>query len=135
MSECLFCKIVEGEAPAHVIYEDKNAVAFLDIAPWQDGHALVIPRRHLDNVLAEDTVLADLSEATTAVARMVMNALNATGCNIVVNSGADAGQEVFHAHVHVVPRYHHSPGLENLRSETTVDPGRIKDRIDVVNAM
>lgn len=135
MSECLFCRIAGGEAPAHIIYEDEQAVAFLDIAPWQDGHALVIPRRHVDNVLEEDTVLADLSEATTAVARMVMNALNATGCNLVVNSGADAGQEVFHAHVHVVPRYHHAPGLQRLRSETTADPAEIKARIDVVNAM
>lgn len=135
MSDCLFCKIAAGEAPAHVVYEDKHAVAFLDIAPWQDGHALVVPRRHLDNVLEEDTVLAELSEATTAVAKMLMNALNATGCNILVNSGPDAGQEVFHAHVHVVPRYHHAPGLENMRSGTTREPEAVKAAIDVANAI
>ncbi len=135
MSDCLFCRITAGQVPAQVVYEDQHAVAFLDIAPWQDGHTLVIPRRHVANVLEEDTVLAELSEATTVVAKMLMNALNATGCNIVVNSGPDAGQEVFHAHVHVVPRYHHAPGLDSMRSGATLDPEEVKLKIDLANAI
>ena len=67
MSDCLFCRIVEGEIPSKRIYEDETAVAFLDINPWQQGHALVIPRRHVKDVLEDPAALAEIAPAIGTV--------------------------------------------------------------------
>lgn len=129
MSDCLFCRIVAGEIDAKRIYEDDHAVAFLDISPWQDGHTLVIPRRHVADVLEDEDVLGEVAHATARVGRMLQVALGASACNIVSNAGADAGQEVFHAHVHVVPRYAHAPGLANLKGEPSLDLDEVHARV------
>ena len=120
MNDCLFCKIVEGELDAKIIYEDDYAVAFLDIAPWQKGHCLVIPRTHVENVFSEPDALSNIAPAVTAVGRLVQRAMAADGINVVSNAGKVAGQEVFHAHVHIVPRYQDAPGLDNLRGQPEV---------------
>ena len=64
---CLFCRIVSGEIPARIIHEDETTIAFLDINPWQVGHALVIPRRHVADVLTDDLVLAELGPTVARV--------------------------------------------------------------------
>ena len=118
---CLFCRIVAGEIPARVVYEDDTALAFLDIAPWQVGHTLVIPKRHVLDVVSDDTVLAELGPVIAKVARLLQERLGADACNVVSNAGAVAGQEVFHAHVHVLPRYAATPGIANLRTRVDED--------------
>ncbi len=115
--DCLFCRIAAGEIPAKRVYEDDTCIAFLDISPWQKGHTLVIPRRHVPDALADDRVLAEVSPSVVAVARLLQERLDATACNILTNAGPDSGQEVFHAHVHVIPRYPENPGIANLRGE------------------
>lgn len=115
MSDCLFCRIVEGEIPSKRIYEDETAVAFLDINPWQQGHALVIPRRHVKDVLEDPAALAEIAPAIGTVGDLLKERLGATACNILSNAGADSGQEVFHLHVHVLPRYADNPGISNMR--------------------
>lgn len=129
MDECLFCRIISGEIGARKIYEDDEAVAFLDISPWQDGHTLVIPRRHVVDVLEDEWVLPELGPAIHAVSHLLKQKLGASAVNLVSNAGADAGQEVFHAHVHVVPRYADNPGLAHLRNGKVSEVAEIFDKI------
>ena len=111
---CLFCSIVAGDIPASRIYQDDHAIAFLDINPWKRGHALVIPRRHVEDVLDADEALTEIARAIAATSRLLVERLGADGLNLLSNAGAVAGQEVFHLHVHLVPRYADDPGLRTL---------------------
>ncbi len=119
---CLFCSIVAGDIPARRIYEDDKAIAFLDINPWKRGHTLVIPRRHVDDLLNADEALSEIAPAVTATARLLTERLGADGMNLLSNAGAVAGQEVFHLHLHLVPRYADDPGMRALFDrDTTID--------------
>jgi histidine triad (HIT) family protein len=111
---CLFCRIISGEMPSRLVYSDDHAYAFLDIEPWQRGHTLVVPRRHVVDLAAGEPALAEIAPAIDVVARLLIDRLAADGLNLVSSSGAAAGQEVFHLHVHLVPRYADRPGLANL---------------------
>ena len=102
MSDCLFCRIIEGEIPSKFVYEDETAVAFLDINPWQQGHTLVVPRRHVADALEDPTALAEITPAIGAVGNLLKKKLGASACNILSNAGADSGQEVFHLHIHIM---------------------------------
>lgn len=128
-SDCLFCRIVSGEIPSKQIHSDDASVTFLDISPWQEGHALVIPRRHVADALADESVLAELAPAVVAVGNLLKERLGASACNILTNAGADSGQEVFHAHVHVIPRYADNPGIANLRGPVESDLDEVHARI------
>lgn len=103
--DCIFCKIVAGELPAHKVYEDEATLAFLDINPATRGHTLVIPKEHAADIvgLSSDAVAA-VARTTQAVARILQQGLQPDGLNIVQNNGSAAGQVVMHYHVHVVPR-------------------------------
>jgi histidine triad (HIT) family protein len=105
-ASCIFCKIVRKEAPASIIYEDDKALAFLDIRPLNEGHTLVIPREHYETVydMSEDLV-AHVFKLVKRLAVAVRAATKADGITIIQQNGHAAGQEVFHMHVHVVPRY------------------------------
>ena len=111
---CLFCRIVAGEIPSRKVYSDEHAYAFLDIAPWHPGHSLVIPKRHVDDLVHGPAVLAELAPAIDAVARLLVDRLAADGLNLFSSTGAVAGQEVFHLHMHLVPRYAGAPGARAL---------------------
>jgi histidine triad (HIT) family protein len=108
--DCIFCKIVAGEAPATVVHEDERTIAFMDINPATRGHMLVIPRRHARDLLEIDA--EDLS-ATVAVgqqlARRAMERLGADGVNLLNSCGQAAWQVIFHFHLHVIPRYDNDP--------------------------
>lgn len=110
MNSCIFCSIVAGTSPAHRIYEDEHAVAFMDINPATDGHALVIPRTHVKDLweIGEDEA-ARLMSATVRLAAQIRKALAPDGLNIMHATGAAAFQTVFHFHLHIVPRYYHDP--------------------------
>jgi histidine triad (HIT) family protein len=104
-ADCIFCRIVDGDVPARVVYEDEDVLAFLDANPLARGHTLVIPKAHHET-------LADLpAEAGRAVmgtlhrlAPAVEDAVGADGSTVAFNNGEAAGQEVPHVHGHVVPR-------------------------------
>lgn len=121
--DCLFCKIVAGEIPSRRVYEDATAVAFLDVGPWTRGHTLVVPREHVPDVLSDPPQLAAIGAAVDATARLLVRTLRADGLNLLSSASAVAGQEVFHLHVHLVPRYADRPGLRHLfgRDETAGD--------------
>ena len=118
--DCLFCKIVSGVIPSRRIYEDDHAVAFLDIGAWHRGHSLVVPRRHVPDLVTGEPSLADISPAIDAVARMLIDKLAADGINLLSSTGSVAGQEVFHLHVHLVPRYASEPGLDKMITRAPV---------------
>ena len=103
---CIFCKIATKEIPSKVIYEDDKTMAFLDINPRNEGHTLVIPKKHYDNLLeAPDNTLAAMMKVTKLLCERMKNKLNAKGFNIVINVEKVAGQEMDHLHLHIVPRY------------------------------
>ena len=111
MSGCLFCQIARGERSAHIIYQGDEAVAFLDIYPCTPGHTLVIPRAHyatLSEMPPEEA--GRLFQAAAVVAAKVQATLGTAGFNLGVNNGKAAGQEVFHVHVHIIPRYANDGG-------------------------
>ena len=114
MTDCIFCKIIAGDIPSRRVYADEHAYAFLDVAPWHRGHSLVVPRRHVPDLISADPALAEIAPAVETVARLLVERLSADGVNLLSSSGAAAGQEVFHLHVHVVPRYADEPGLRSL---------------------
>lgn len=121
--DCLFCSIVAGDIPSRKVYEDEKAYAFLDISPWHKGHTLVIPKRHVDDLTGDPTVLAEIAPAISHVSRLLVDRLDADGLNMVSSAGPVAGQEVFHLHVHLVPRYGEHAGLGELfRKQVEDDP-------------
>jgi histidine triad (HIT) family protein len=102
---CIFCAIVQGDAPAHRVHEDDLTVAIMDIHPAAEGHVLVIPKRHSEtlwDIPIKDAV--DVMEASVTVARMVHAALSPDGVNLFHATGRAAWQTIFHFHVHVIPR-------------------------------
>lgn len=127
--DCLFCRIIAGEIPSRRVYEDETAYAFLDLSPWHEGHTLVVPRRHSIDVLADDEVLSEIAPAVARVGRLLKERLGATACNILANAGADSGQEVFHSHVHVIPRYAANPGIGAIRGEISADLDEVHRRL------
>ena len=104
MSECVFCKIIRKEAPASKVYEDEQVVAFLSNRPVNVGHTLVAPKKHYENIYEiPEEEAAYLFKIVQKIARAVKDATGIEGIRIVQNNGADAGQVIFHLHVHVIP--------------------------------
>ncbi|MFB6115882.1 MAG: HIT family protein [Candidatus Nanosalina sp.] len=104
MSDCIFCKIIEGEIPGNIVYEDENVVAFLDANPVSKGHTLVVPKKHVEDIHGAGN-MDYLMEALVKVSDAVEEAFDPEGINIAQNNGEAAGQEVFHLHFHVTPIY------------------------------
>lgn len=105
-NDCIFCKIINGEIPCFKIYETEELLSFLDIGPVNKGHALVIPKKHYENLWELPTDLGNkILEACQIVGKAIIDATNADGLNIGMNNGEAAGQLVFHAHFHVIPRF------------------------------
>ena len=102
---CPFCDLIHGAGEVSMCHEDADVVAFMDIQPVNAGHVLVVPRAHFESLEDIPPVLAmHLFEVAMDLAPIVKHVAGADGLNLVVNSGAAAGQDVFHYHVHVIPR-------------------------------
>jgi len=109
--DCLFCKIVDKQIPAAVIYEDDRVMAFLDVHPRCAGHALVIPNYHAPRIAElPDEEVASLFLAVKHIAGLLTEKLQCDGATIGMNQGRASGQEVDHLHVHVMPRWHNDGG-------------------------
>ena len=106
MNDCIFCKITKGEIPSQKIYEDENFFAFLDIKPVNLGHTLLIPKTHIKNLYEfPEELLSKTGPVIKKLAIAVKNGTNADGINLGMNNDEAAGQLVFHAHFHIIPRY------------------------------
>lgn len=140
MSDCIFCDILSGQLPSSVVYQDDRCTAFMDIQPVNSGHLLVIPNLHAQS-------LADLDDELAAhifcVAKRLSTALRGSGIkcdgvNLFLADGEAAGQEVFHVHLHVFPRYEGDgfgfkfpPGYSQKpdRAKLEADAGRIREAL------
>lgn len=106
MTDCVFCRIITGELPGSVVYQDDHTVAFLDLYPVHPGHTLVVPRRHVtDLVTCPEAVAGSLFALSARLAPAVVQAVGAAGFNVWTANGKAAGQEIFHLHLHVLPRF------------------------------
>ncbi|MEP6999088.1 MAG: HIT family protein [bacterium] len=104
-ASCSFCDLIRGAGEVSMCYEDTDVVAFMDIQPVNVGHVLVVPREHYEGLDDIPYALAmHLFEVAMEIAPVVKQVAGSDGMNVVVNSGAAAGQDVFHYHVHVIPR-------------------------------
>ncbi len=116
-ADCIFCAIIAGKIPADKVFEDDETFAFVDINPTNEGHTLVVPKDHFENVYTvppETWCRVMLTVQKMALA--VRAGVNADGVNIIMNNEAAAGQIVHHAHVHVIPR-HNDDGLKHWQGK------------------
>jgi len=103
---CIFCKIVRKEAEAAFVYEDDKIVAFMDMAPASPGHLLVVTKQHYENIYeVPDDLLAYVIVMAKRIGMAARKALNADGLSFFQTNERGGGQEVFHFHFHVIPRY------------------------------
>lgn len=102
----MFCKIIKNEIPSFKIYEDDFVFSFLDIKPVTKGHALVIPKKHSENIFdIDEDFLQKVIVAGKHVSEMLKKSLNPDGIRLSQSNGKAAGQEIMHFHLHIIPRY------------------------------
>ncbi|MFC4322162.1 HIT family protein [Litchfieldia salsa] len=112
MSDCIFCKIIDGEIPCSKVYEDENVLAFLDISQVTKGHTLVIPKVHKKDIFELSPDLSSqIFSVVPKIAEAIKKEFEPIGLNLLNNNGEDAGQSVFHYHVHIIPRYGKGDGF------------------------
>jgi len=105
MENCIFCKILKNEIPSSTVYEDDKFRAIMDIGPVAKGHVILLAKEHTPNLLeADDELLAAALPAVKKVANAVKRTVGCDGVNVLQNNGEEAGQTVFHLHIHVIPR-------------------------------
>jgi len=103
---CIFCKIVQKQAPSSIIYEDEAVMVFLDIRPLNLGHTLIIPKAHYVDIFdIPPELLSRIHRVLKQIALVVKKATNADGISIIQQNGKAAGQDIFYLHVHVIPRF------------------------------
>lgn len=131
-SNCIFCKIANGEIPSRTIYEDEDFRVIMDLAPATKGHSLILPKEHYKNIyeIADDTA-AKVLPLAKKMATLMTEKLGADGFNVVQNNNEVAGQTVFHFHVHLIPRYNDDNQSLVMKPQEMTDAqlDEIKDRI------
>lgn len=124
MSQCIFCQIVQNKIPGVRVYENNDILAFLDIAPVKKGHTLIIPKKHVVNIMdIPSDIAAELHVVIKKVGKGLLEGLGADGFNLGMNNFEAAGQLVMHAHYHLIPRYKND-GLK-LWPQTSYDEDEI----------
>lgn len=131
---CLFCKIVKGEIPSHKIYEDENFLAFLDINPVNKGHTLVIPKKHSRNFLEmENSLIKELFILIKKLAQQIQEKVGADGINILSNNEKDAGQIIFHTHIHIIPRFE-KDGFQHWQGKEIYSKEQLEETKEKLNS-
>jgi len=131
-SACIFCEIAARRVPAHVVYEDDATIAFLDLFPYTRGHLLVVPKHHgarLSDLPPADqhALIRTLAELSRRTERLTPD------YNIGLNTGAKAGQVVFHVHFHIIPRYSEESPFDVIDRVRLTDP-EARSLLDVLSA-
>lgn len=133
MNDCIFCRIVRGELPAIKLYEDDEVLAFMDIGPIVEGHALVIPKQHFDPLTAvPPALLGRVMAVVQKVAAAQVAGLQAEGVNVHQANGACAGQVVPHVHFHVIPRFRQDGHHWNWRARKYRGPEEMQARAEAI---
>lgn len=113
MENCIFCKIANKEIPGKIVYEDDLCLAFLDLSQTTNGHTLVVPKIHYQNILDVDKeVLSHLIKVTKKLTNQIITNLDAKGANVLTNANEVAGQTVMHFHIHIIPRYNETDQIK-----------------------
>ncbi|XP_042017090.1 adenylylsulfatase HINT3-like isoform X1 [Salvia splendens] len=103
--DCVFCRIVHGEAPALKLYEDDECVCILDTYPLCHGHSLIIPKSHYPSLDATPpSIIGAMCSKVPLISNAVMKVTGCDSFNLLVNNGAAAGQVIYHTHIHIIPR-------------------------------
>lgn len=129
---CIFCKIVKKLADASIIYENESVMAFLDIRPLNIGHTLVIPKKHYVDIFdIPKDLLSEVHEVSKQIALAIKAATKADGISIIQQNGKAAGQDIFHLHVHIVPRFEGQklPHFNELQQVNRVTLDAMADKI------
>lgn len=130
--DCIFCKIIDGDIPSAVIYEDEETFAFLDANPVNMGHALVIPKEHHRNILdTPEPVMCEVMRTAKKLTPAIKNAMDAGGVNVTNNNEPAAGQKVFHYHVHIIPR-HEGDGFEMWHGDRGYREGEKQEIVEKI---
>ncbi len=125
-TDCLFCKIVAGEIPSYKIFEDANFIGIVDIQPVNLGHALLIPKKHVINLLdMPPDLLAKLGDHLQNLSQAVKEAAGADGVNVIMNNERAAGQLIFHQHTHIIPRFE-GDGFEHWHGKVKPTPEELE---------
>jgi len=127
-NDCVFCKIISGEIRSEgKLYEDDCSFSFLSTGPNNFGHALVVPKGHYENIYEiPDDCVGEMMKTVKKVALAIKAATQADGINIGMNNEKAAGQAVFHAHIHIIPRYFND-GFTAWESDKKYKDGEMKD--------
>jgi histidine triad (HIT) family protein len=129
MSDCIFCKIVEGSIPSYKVYEDEHCFAFLDIFPANRGHTLVIPKNHVKDIHETDALTYGRVASTAKVVADLLHAQLGSDGTSVFQMNRDAGwQTVFHLHMHVIPRWEN----DGLHKPWDIAPATESDLLEVL---
>lgn len=133
--DCIFCKIIKGELPSVKVYEDNDFLAIQSLSQTTKGHTLLIPKEHSENILDMNPALGTKAlELIQQIGTAQKKGLNATAFNIGVNVGKDAGQVIFHTHIHIIPRYKND-GLGSWGETPASEEERILFAEKIVNEM
>ncbi|MCX6015657.1 MAG: HIT family protein [Chloroflexales bacterium] len=131
----IFTRIINGEIPAFKIFEDADTLAFLDIAPASPGHTLVICKNEVATLTElSDAQLLATARTTQRVATAIQQALQTDGINIIQNNGTAAGQEVFHYHVHIIPRWNND-GVIRFWQQTAMSQAAFTEIVSKIRLM
>ncbi len=104
-TDCIFCKIIQHQIPATIIFDDSHAIAFLDVNPLASGHILVVPKDHVEQLIdLPDIIAASIGSVLPKLGRALVQVTGASGFNVLQNNGEVAGQVVPHVHFHLIPR-------------------------------
>ena len=136
MSDCIFCKIINGEIPAAKVFENDHVLAFLDISQVTKGHTLVITKLHKENIYElTDEISTNYFKEIPKIANAIKKAYQPIGLNILNNNGEHAGQSVFHYHMHLIPRYGQGDGFGAVWKSNTSDytPDDLKNIASEIN--
>ncbi|MBW2395850.1 MAG: HIT family protein [Deltaproteobacteria bacterium] len=115
---CIFCRIIAGDAPCDLVHEDELTVAFMDLFPVREGHLLVVPKRHCENIFeADEASLLAVMANSRRLAQALKAAIAPDGIGVHQLNGAAAGQTVFHYHMHLIPRNQGDPPVLHGRVE------------------
>lgn len=126
--DCIFCKIINGEIPSYTIYEDEKVKAFLDINPMSNGHTLIIPKKHFENIFDMDLeLLKHIEMVSQNLGKLLKEKLGCIGITRVQNN--EYGQDVKHYHMHLIPRYENDNLKMELNKSEIVDAKEIFDQI------
>ena len=119
---CIFCDILAGKRDGHIVYEDKNHIAFLDKYPIDDGHTLVIPKKHYERITDMDSNdVGEIFSIVPKIAEAVLSGAGADAFSLAQNNGKAAKQIIPHVHIHIIPRYNNKGTVWTKRQIPTDD--------------